>query len=220
MPTPADLHAGANVYSSDAEKLGQLQRVVLRRSDLTATHIVIDIGFLRAGHKLWEGGLGLDYDRVVPIDAVSRATDDRIDLNLTALQFKDAPEYTIESFEDVDVARTQYDPPGLTERLQAVADRVGDPRNFLIQRFTEAPGSVDIAEGSPAWRVAPHDKLGEVYRVLLGNDGKAQAFVIKRGAFLKRDVVLPIRYVTELLDDLVRVEISDADLEDLQDFKP
>jgi uncharacterized protein YrrD len=220
MPTPADLHAGANVYSSDGHKLGELQRVVLRRSDLTATHIVIDIGFLRAGHKLWEGGLGLEYDRVVPIDAVASASDDRLDLNLTALQFKDAPEYTTESFEDIDVTRTPYDPKSLTDHIQAVADRFGDPNNFLVQRFAEAPGSVDIAEGSPVWRVAPHDRLGEVDRVLFAADGKAQAFVIKRGSFLKRDVVLPIRYVTELLDDLVRVEISDADLEDLQTFHP
>jgi hypothetical protein len=48
--------------------------VVLRRRDLAATHIVVDIGFLRSGRGIWEGGFGLDYDRVVPIDAFA-ATD-------------------------------------------------------------------------------------------------------------------------------------------------
>ncbi len=57
---PHDLKAGVDVVSRDGHKLGTLHRVVLRRSDLSLTHVVVDIGFLRSGHRLWEGGLGLD----------------------------------------------------------------------------------------------------------------------------------------------------------------
>src|SRR5690242_5568595 len=100
MPVfPSDLKAGVDVYSSDGHKLGELQRVVLKRSDLSLTHVIIDVGFLRSGHNLWEGGAGLEYDRILPVDQVASATNDRVTLNLTAAQFKDAPEYTQESFE-------------------------------------------------------------------------------------------------------------------------
>lgn len=212
-----DLHTGADVYSSDGHKLGELHRIVLRRSDLAATHIVVDIGFLRSGHKLWEGGLGLDYDRVVPIDAVASASDERIDLNLSATQFKDAPEYTIESFEHL------HPPPALddasiSERERVLRDRAVETGTYLVQRFVEPVGAVDVAEGSAVWRQEPHEKLGEIDRVLLDSAGRAEAFVLKRG-LLKPHVVLPVGYVTELLDDIVRVQLSDAEIEALAEFQ-
>jgi uncharacterized protein YrrD len=221
MPLPQDLHAGAAVYSRDGEKLGELHRVVLRRSDLSATHIVIDIGFLRSGHKLWEGGIGLDYDRVVPVEAIARASDDRIDLNLTAAEFKDAPEYTFESFEvPQDIDPTEFDINDIAIRARAISDAVGNVPNFLLfERLNKPLGTVDIAEGTPVWRQHPHEKLGEVDRVLFNEKGEAQAFVIRRGFLLKRDVILPVRYVTELFDDLIRVDIPDDHLSALREFR-
>jgi hypothetical protein len=195
MNAPTDLHIGVDVYSSDGHKLGELHRVVLRRRDLTASHIVVDIGFLRSGRGIWEGGLGLDYDRVVPIDLVRQASDTRLDLTVTAEEFKEAPEYSVESF--VASVGANY---------------------WLYERLRKPEGSVDVKEGTPVWRQDPHEKLGEVDRVLFGPDGVAQAFVIRRGFLLKRDVVLPVRYVTELFDDLVRVDITDDHLEALRDY--
>jgi hypothetical protein len=55
--------------------------------------------------------------------------------------------------------------------------------------------------------------------VLFGPDGVTQAFVIKRGLLLKRDVVLPVRYVTELMDDLIRVDITDEHLDALREYE-
>ena len=66
MPiAPHELKVGVDVYSADGHKLGKLHRLVLRRSDLALTHVVIDIGFLRSGRSIWAGGFGLDYDHVV-----------------------------------------------------------------------------------------------------------------------------------------------------------
>jgi len=76
---PHDLKAGVDVFSHDGHKLGTLHRVVLKRSDLSLTHIVVDIGFLRSGRRLWQGGLGLDYDRLVPVDQVHAASDERVE---------------------------------------------------------------------------------------------------------------------------------------------
>jgi uncharacterized protein YrrD len=223
MAAVRDLHDGADVYSSDGHKLGRLSRVVLRAADFSATQVVVDIGFLRAGHKLWEGGLGLEYDRVVPIEAVARATDERIDLSLTAAAFKDAPEYSIESFEPVDLRPDASDPPPLAESREELARRLaGRPADtgvYLVQRFNKSLDDVDIREGTRVWRMEPHEQLGEVDRVLFDGGGRATAFVIRRGWLLKRDVVLPVRFVSEVLDDLVRVEMSDADVEGLEGFE-
>jgi uncharacterized protein YrrD len=222
MTAPTDLHAGAEVFSSDGQKLGQLHRVVLRRRDLTASHIVVDIGFLRSGRSIWQGGVGLDYDRVVPVEAVGRATDERIDLVMTADQFKDAPEYTVESFEPPkDLTPGEFDIPDVVSTSVRIADYVASvgANYWLYERLRKPEGTFDIKEDTPVWRQDPHEKLGEVERVLFGPDGVAQAFVIRRGFLLKRDVVLPVRYVTEFLDDLVRVDITDDHLEALREYQ-
>ncbi len=222
MPLPTDLHAGAGVFSSDGHKLGELHRVVLRRSDLIATHVVVDIGFLRSGRGIWQGGVGLDYDRIVPIEAVASAGDDRIDLKLTADEFKRTPEYTIDGFEaPQDVSPGEFDLPDMIERSRQVSDYIGNVgANFwLYEKLNKPLDAIDIKEGTPVWRQEPHDKLGEVDRVLLGPDGVTQAFVIRRGFLLKRDVVLPVRYITEIMDDLIRVQITDEHLEALRDYE-
>src|SRR5438046_2183279 len=99
MAEPTDFRTGVDVFSDDGHKLGDLKGVVLRRLDLRVTAVIVDIGFLRSGRRLWEGGLGLDYDRVVPVDAVQAADEDKVLLSITAEQFKDAAEYTDDSFE-------------------------------------------------------------------------------------------------------------------------
>ena len=49
--------------------------------------------------------------------------------------------------------------------------------------------------------------------------GEVRAFVIRRGFLLTRDVILPVRYVAELFDDLIRVDITDAELAQLREYE-
>ena len=219
---PNELRIGADVFSSDGHKLGELKHVVIKRSDLSVLQVVVDIGFLRSGRHLWEGGLGLDYDRVVATDQVARATEDRIDLGLTADQFKDAPAYSQEEFEPPqDLSPNQFDIADVAEiagRFSAALANVS-PGWLVERRNLPVQDAVDIVEGTDVWRQHPHEKLGELKRLLLNDGtGRLEALVVERGFVLHRDVILPVRYISELLDDIVRVEISDAELEKLQEF--
>jgi sporulation protein YlmC with PRC-barrel domain len=220
---PGDLRIGAEVFSSGGDKLGELQRLVLRRSDLSLTHVVVDVGFLRSGHSLWQGGLGLEYDRVVPVEAVASVTDERVDLGLTAGQFKDAPEYTQERYEgQVDLSPGEYDITDFAQQSQAIAGLVAStPGAYVSERLNKPLDSVDVREGLQVWRNRPHQKLGEVERGLFDSStGQLQALVVRRGFLLTRDVILPSRYITEVIDDVsVRVEIADRDLEKLKGYE-
>jgi uncharacterized protein YrrD len=220
---PRDLHIGAEVYSSGGDKLGELQRIILKRSDLSLTHVVVDVGLLRSGHSLWEGGLGLDYDRVVPVDAVASATSDRIELSLTAAQFKDALEYTQERYEGpVDPSPGEYDIADFAQQSQAIAGLLANtPGAYVSERLNKPLDSVDVKEGLQVWRNHPHQKLGEVERGLFDpSSGRLEALVVRRGFLLTRDVILPWRYITEVIDEVsVRVEIGDADLEKLKNYE-
>ncbi|HLF80001.1 MAG TPA: PRC-barrel domain-containing protein [Dehalococcoidia bacterium] len=222
MPVlPHQLQIGAEVFSSDGHKLGTLHRVVLRRTDLSITDIVVDIGFLRSGRRLWEGGLGLDYDRILTIESVAAAADDGVRLNLTADEFKAMPEYTEESFEEPqDLTPGEFDIPDVITRAQGIAAAISNaPGGWLVGRLNKPIESVEIVEGTPVWRRDPHQKVGEVKRLIFDDPGRLQALVIERGFLLHRDVILPVRYVAELIDDIVRLDITDAELESLREFQ-
>jgi sporulation protein YlmC with PRC-barrel domain len=221
MSVPDDLHVGADVYSSDGQKLGELHRVVIRPSDLRPTHIVVDIGFLRSGKPIWQGGIGLDYDRVVPIRYLKQATEERVELDLTRDQFKDAPEYTFESYEaPQDLTPGEFDIPDVVNRAQAISDAIASIGNvWVVERLNKPKDTVDIKENTPVWRRDPHEKLGDVHRVLFTEGGRVQAFVIRRGVFFKREVILPVRYVVEMMDDLIRVDIPDDHVHALKEYQ-
>src|SRR5487761_1362162 len=134
-----DLHPGADVYSSDEAKLGTLHRVVLNRTDLRVSHVVVDVGFLRSGHHIWEPGIGLDYDRVVPIESVRMATDKRMELSLTAEAFKNAPEYTDEQFEPPqDLTPHEFDRLDATRIGQSVSASLNfSPYFWIVPRLNK-----------------------------------------------------------------------------------
>jgi uncharacterized protein YrrD len=219
---PQDLRAGADVYSRDGQKLGELHRVVLARSDLRVTHVVVDIGFLRSGRSIWQGGLGLDYDRVVSIGEVAGATADRVDLSLTADEFKALPEYTPETYEEPkDFSPGEYDLPDVVTQLHHMSSIFAStPGLWLYENLQKGENAVDISEGTPVWRREPHEKLGDVKQLIFDQQtGRLQALVISRGLIFKHEVVLPIRHVVEVFDDLLHVDITDSDLDNLKAYE-
>ena len=219
---PHDLRAGADVYSSDGHKLGELHRVVLARSDLRVTHVVVDIGFLRSGRAIWQGGLGLEYDRVVGIADVASASTERVDLGITAERFKDLPEYTPETYEEPeDLSPGEYDLPDVVTQLHHLSSIFAStPGQWLYENLQKSDDAVDISEGTPVWRREPHEKLGDVKQLILDEaTGQLRALVIARGFIFKHEVVLPIRHIVELYDDLLHADIADKDLESLQAYE-
>jgi uncharacterized protein YrrD len=218
MAEPSDFRTDVDVFSSDGHKLGNLKGVVLRRADLRVTAVIVDIGFLRSGRHLWEGGLGLDYDRVVPIGDVESAGEDKVVLSIRAEHFKEAAQYTEDSFETPPDLIEHG--PNLPERaLTAVEHLSSGALNWMVEKQNRAVDEADIEEGTPVWRQEPHEKLGEVDRILVDeSSGRVRAIVIRRGFLLKRDVVLPTRFITEFLDLAIHADISDEELEQLEEF--
>jgi len=208
-----DLRAGASVVSRDGQKLGTLSRVVVHKDSLQITHLVVDTG-----------GLGITHDRVVPIGALAAAMSDEVRVSMSAAEFRDltAPYDTVvfQAMADLE--------PGRIDRSDVrrfAASIPGEPGPYIMRDvLAKEPDEVDIAKDSPVWRLNPHQKIGEVERVLFDGDSrKVTALVIRRGFVFTRDVVLPVRYVAEVVEALggiVRVQIGDPELKQLQEFHP
>lgn len=218
-----DLHAGADVFSRDGHKLGTLTRVVVNRDTLKLTHVVVDTGILRSGKPLWEGGWSLPHDRVVPLAALRDAGSDRIELTMSADEFRDhSANYDTEVFKPIpDLKPGRLDASDLQRFVTSLP---GEPGPFVITDvMAKAPDEVDIKKDSPVWRLNPHEKIGEVERVIFDEPSrKVTALVIRRGIVFSHEVVLPVHYIVEVveaLEGIVHVDIDDQALERLPEFR-
>lgn len=220
MPDIEDLHLGAGVVSRDGHKLGTLSRFVFNKDTLKLTHIVIDTGLLRSERPLWAGGWALSHDRKVPLGAVTGARSDEIRISMSGEEFKEhSVDYIAEHFDLMPDTHPGW--PDKSDVARLAASIPGEPGPYLMHEVLAiAPDEVDIKRGARVWRLNPHQKIGEVERILYDTaSGKVSALVIRRGLVFSHDVVLPIERVVEVIADVVRVEIDDAALQALAEFK-
>ena len=95
--------------------------------------------------------------------------------------------------------------------------RTNDPfpatENFRVNQ--------QILDDAPVWRLEPFSHIGDVERVLIDQEtDEIVALVIRRGVLFHHEVVVPIDYVTEVLDGFINVRIGDKELEKLEAYHP
>lgn len=215
-----DLRIGSDVVSKDGHKLGTVSKFVLLGDSLRLTHIVVDTGIFRSGEPLWKGGWGMSHDRLIPLAALALATSDRVELTMTGDEFKEhSVDYEQEYFDQMpDLQPGRID----TGDLARIASSIpGEPGPWvMLETRALAPGEVDIPKDAPVWRLNPHEKIGEVERLVFDEDtAKAVSLVIQRGFLFTKDVVLPVECVVEVVAGIVRVDLDDAALKALAEFK-
>jgi len=216
-----DLRLHADVLSRDGHKLGSLSKFVFDTETMRVTHIVVDTGILRSGEALWKGGWGLSHDRLVPIGAVEDATSDAVRITMSAEEFKDhAQDYAEEYF--VQTPDAVKGAPDLSDVRRLAMSLPGEPGPYLMgmTRRLDA-GEAAVPDDAPVWRLNPHQKIGEVERVIYDEVTKQlRALVIRRGFLFSKDVVLPAEHIVEVVAGIVRVQLDDAALRSLETFEP
>jgi sporulation protein YlmC with PRC-barrel domain len=214
-----DLRLAASVISADGHKLGTLGRFIFNKNTLKLTHIVVDTGILRSGEPLWKGGWGLSHDRVLPLGVLDRSNEDELRITMTADEFKElSVDYIQEHFERMPDDKPWW--PDASDIPTVLASMPGEPGPYLLleDRVID-PDEVEIKKDSPVWRLNPHRKIGEVDSVIYDAETKKVTdLVVRRGHFFTKDVVLPMRFVVEVVADIVRVEIDDDALSGLPEF--
>jgi len=205
-----DLRAGAPVLSREGDKLGKLSRVVVEKDSLRLTHLVVDAG--RSG------------ERVVPLGVLRDATEAAVRLSMDMAEFRDlSVKYDVHVYQPIgDAQRGRLDLSDVSRFVASLPGELGP--GVMMDALAKAPDEVDIVKDSPVWRLNPHQKIGEVEHVIFDDrTRKISALVIRRGIVFTHDVVLPARYIIEVVEALggiVRVEIGDADLKQLQEYRP
>jgi uncharacterized protein YrrD len=221
-----NLRHDAKVISSDGAQVGTLHAVVVDPRDDEVTHIVVN-----AGPHFPSPGFGAPKLASVPIGQMAGAEEEDVLLTCSSADFEAMTSYVERDFlpppeDESDAAapdhgfqpiRTVWD--AATALAASFGQQlVGIPvprETFQVTQFER-----QIVYDSPVWRVEPHEQIGDVERILVDHDtDEIEALVVRRGRLFSDDVVLPIEYVTEILDGMIRVELSDDQVANLQKFE-
>lgn len=222
-----DLRIGAPVAASDGKYVGRLARVVVDGTSDRVLSLVVDPGLIESGNLLAPGGWERPRERVIPIDQVADARPERVTLRLAESDFANLPLFEHEQYVAADPAGDSL-AHNATLQASAVLNEAASvfgfggapvlPASEITHEEPTTAGA--IAAGSQVWRLEPHERIGEVERVLVDEaTQRVTGFVVRHG-LLRHLVVLPIDVVTGVEDDVVHVRIGDEELKALAPFEP
>lgn len=228
-----ELRIGTAVQTTSGKRIGHLTRVVVDGPSGRVLSLVVDPGLVASGNLLAPGGLERPRERVVPVAQVASATPENIVLTLTEEAFEQLPLFEQERFISVSAAAAeQGQQPG---SAAAARFEAGQLLNYAASEFglggapylppaeithAEPPNAGAIAEGTQVWRLDPHERIGDVERVLVDSSTQRMSGLVLRRGLLRHQVVLPVSAITGVEDDVVHVRISDEELKTLAPFEP
>ena len=209
---------GAEIYSSEGQKLGNLDRVIIDPNTKEVTHLVIEKGLLFPTNK------------VVAIDMVNPVIKDNIALL--------GPQKDIDDFQDfeethyVDLEQADYPDP----ETQAVywypptnfawwrtgMDMIYPPMPVYVRKTKQniPEGTIAVEEGAKV--LSRDDKhVGNVEQVIVDSqDNRVTHFVISEGLLFKEQKLIPVFWISAIDEHEVRLSV-DADLMDrLPGYQP
>jgi uncharacterized protein YrrD len=212
-----ELKEGTDVFTFTGEQVGKINRFVLDPATNEVTHIVVEKGWL------------LPEDKVVPVDIISTATEDRVVLNQDIDNFDQLPPF--EEIHYVPLTPEDTPPEGYPSYSPAYywyppAGYIGNLAlpDYYAWQPTETTrnipaDTVPLKEGA---RVMSSDDehVGDVERLFLDSDShKATHLLISQGILFKERRSVPIRWVRSVEEDEVHLWVSSRVLERLPAFE-
>ena len=216
-----NLRHGAEIISTDNKEVGKLHAVVVDPRDNEVTHIVVN-----TGPHFPQPGFGAPNLVTVPIEDMADAREEKVILKCTKRKFAQMPAYVERDFTPPHPSWREPEWVHRENSLWAVGVAVAASLASLtgipvpLETFRKAKFERHIMNDAPVWREEPHSHIGDVERVLVDEESEEiAALVIRRGAFFADDVILPIDHVTEILDGVIHVRITDDELRRLEVFR-
>ena len=205
---------GIDVFSSDDEKVGTLDRVVMDPKTKEVTHIIVREGFLFA------------KDKVVPMDMLGSVTDERIALQGSKEHLDELPDYEETHYVprdaavDDDMNTLYWNPPA--DDMGGYGRYVFYPQSqYLRQTEKNIPdGMVALAEGA---KVLTEDgeQVGNIKTLITDpKDERVTHLVLSSGLLMKERKIIPAHWLSSVAEDEVHLSIDSRLLERLPEYRP
>ena len=211
---------GMDVVTSDGDKLGTVEKLVLDGNSKQISKLIVSGGFL--------GG----EDRIVDVSMITGQNADTIQISLPKSEAEELPTYVTEQY--VDVPEDDYDalPFGMPAATGAGFYLYGAPyagrgyEGTSDSLFNAAPADAPVVENrsnleetdaliSTGTDVvgADGEKVGSIEEVFVDEHGQINGFLVKKGFIFTHDVRIPMDWVREVNGDTVHLSISAAEAE-------
>jgi len=205
---------GTDVFSSDNEKIGTLDRVVMDPRTKEISHIIVREGFL------------FREDKVVPMDLIGSVTDERIILQGSKDHLHELPDYeethyvSRDATVDDDMNTLYWNPPAYSGAGYS-QDPVIFPTELYIRRTEKniPEGMVALAEGA---KVLAEDgkHLGNIETLVTDPNERVTHLVISSGLLTKERKIIPSHWLSAVDDDEIRLSVDSRLLERLPEYHP
>ncbi len=214
------LKKGAEVFSSEGEKIGVLDRVVLNPETKEVSYLVVEKGILFTTNK------------VIPVEYVNMEVGDRIALEKNAQELEALPFYDPDAHIELD--RTNY--PDEDQNLDAVywypplytswwrtAGDVSEwyPKPKYVKTEDVIPDeTVALEEGAKVVSV-DGEHIGNVEEVIVETDEyRATHIVVSEGFFLQERKLVPTIWIMEVDEDEITLSVPSDLFDRLPEYQP
>lgn len=220
---------GADVVTSDGDKVGDVDRVVIDPKTQEVTHLVVEKGFL------------LTVDKVLPISMVQNATEDRVTLRADVGDLEELPDYKETHYVEVEEARkvepgdedvevetagSMYWVPPVGHSWWGTPGYLGYPATFgypapPFVRETERnipEGTVALNEGAPVFS-GEGEHVGDVEEVFTEpQSGRVTHILVSEGLLLKDRKRVPTTWIKAFEHDEVFLAVGAEVLDRLPEY--
>jgi uncharacterized protein YrrD len=217
---------GANVFTSDGDKVGSLDRVVIDPQTKEVTHVVVEKGFL------------FTEDKVVPVSLIGAATKDRVTLREDAGDLQALPDFEETHYIPVDDAEAGaafpvgharplywYPSAGITwwspTGYPGYTSNLGYPRpKYVAQTERSIPEDLVALEEGAKVISSDDDHVGDVEAVLTDpTEDCATHLLITQGLLLKDRKLVPTAWISKVREKKVNLGVGSKFVEQLPDYQ-
>ena len=196
-----EIVVGADVVSSDGEKAGSVDFVVIDPTSFHLTDIVVSTGTL------------LGRDIIVPMDSVERIEPHRVVLTLDRAALERCPDYVEINYQSAPVAWPGYGMTGLSYPPDAVLTPNAMDAGATGGKVNAPEGTVGIYEGMEVDSSDGH-RIGRVDALNLDESSQSvRAIVMKHGLIHSHEIGIPIEHISAVEGDRVRLDIPKDEIE-------
>src|SRR5215207_9391262 len=204
---------GTDVFSSDNEKIGTLDRVVMDPRTKEISHIIVREGFL------------FREDKVVPMDLLGSVTDERIILQGSREHLNELPDYEETHYVprdaavDDDMNTLYWYPPA--DDLRGYGRYMFYPQAQYLRRTEKniPEGMVALSEGA---KVLTEDgeQVGNIETLVTDPNEHVTHLVISSGVLMKERKIIPSHWLRTVNEDEVHLSVDSRLLERLPEYHP
>lgn len=204
-----EFRENAEIFTAGNEKVGDLERVVLDPQTKEVSHLVVRQGFI------------FTEDKLVPLNLVAAAAEERIVLREGAGELDELPPYLEEQFIPLDeVERNRIETAAVYGAPLYPYIAYPIPATQVVDVKPNIPANtVALAEGAKVFS-ADGEHVGDVERLLTdAQTDRVTHLVISQGLILKERKLLPVDWISLIESEEIFLAVGTTVVERLRPYE-